>query len=119
MKQKKTKKDALFSAKKLRIALAEMGANQAAIARKMGISRAQISHWTAGDNIPSLASLDKLAKAIGKPTNYFFENSGIIADDNSGSVNLNTSDSARLSLVEKDLEIVKKEIEILKLKIKK
>lgn len=117
---KNKEKDVILLAKKLRMALAELGSNQSEIAKKMGVSKAQISHWVAGDNKPSMESLNKLADALGKPVNYFFEQNGENITNGNSTINVNsTSENMRLTLLEKDLEILKQKVEILELKIKK
>lgn len=117
---KSKEKDVIFLAKKLRMALAELGSNQTEIAKKMGVSKAQISHWVAGDNKPSMESLNKLADALGKPVNYFFEQNGENIANGNSIINVNsTSENMRLTLLEKDMELLKKEVEIIKLKMKK
>lgn len=126
----KKKKDSSF-AKKTKIALAEKGETQASIARKMGVTRAQINLWLRGNRIPKMDSLQKLADALGKPVNYFFENSGnnivnnkdtnVFAHDGLGTGNVANKmpDNFRLALIEKDLEILKQKVALLELKIKK
>ena len=115
---KNKEKDVILLAKKLRMALAELGSNQTEIAKKMGVSKAQISHWVAGDNKPSMESLTKLATALGKPVKYFFENANN-TDDITNTINFNSNTDYRFLAIEKELQLLKKDFEILKLTIEK
>ena len=126
----KAKKENSFE-KKVKIALAEKGETQASLARKMGITRAQINLWLKNKYTPKMSSLQKLADALDKPVNYFFENYGNVADNHSYlTVRESEFSSYELSVLKdkmdaleqsfkKDLEIFKKDIEILKLLVEK
>lgn len=70
----KRKKDEQF-VKKLKLAMLESGFNQVTLAKKLGILPGSISKWMTGENNPKISTLEKLAKATGKPVNYFFDNS--------------------------------------------
>ena len=103
---------------KIKIEMLKNGYTQTKMAELLGISNQAFSAWLNGGS-PKLETVAKIAKILGRPTNYFFGNSGNIATD-SGSINVqNTTDNARIALLEKDVEILKKDIEILKLKIDK
>lgn len=99
---------------KIKIEMLKNGYTQTKMADMLGISNQAFSAWLNGGS-PKLETVSKIAKLLGRPANYFFENSGNIAGRDN---NVNTSET-RISLVEKDVEILKKEIEILKLKINK
>lgn len=58
--------------KKIKIAMAEMGLNQSMLAKKLGVKPNTISQWLSGTNSPKIDTLKKIAKATGKPVNYFF-----------------------------------------------
>lgn len=104
---------------KIRQAMKEAGLTQQKLADKLGITNPVVNVWVTGKRSPRYENLKKIAEATNKPLNYFFGNSGNIATGN-GAINVqNTTDNARLALLEKDVEILKKDIEILKLKINK
>lgn len=104
---------------KIKIEMVKQGFTQTKMAEKLGISNQAFSAWLSDCPNPKIKTLKKVASVLGKSSNYFFENSGNIIDENKGSININNTDNTRLTLLEKDMEIIKKEIEILKLKIKK
>lgn len=123
----KKKKDSSF-AKKTKIALAEKGETQASIARKMGVTRAQINLWLRGNRIPKMDSLQKLADALGKPVNYFFDDAGQgsysyfngnYANNNSNLTVAENGSDYRLVAIERELEILKKDMQLFKLEIEK
>jgi transcriptional regulator with XRE-family HTH domain len=100
---------------KIKIEMLKNGYTQTKMAEMLGISNQAFSAWLNGGS-PKLETVTKIAQLLGRPANYFFENNGNIATNNSA---INQQDSSRLSLLEKDVEILKKEIEILKLKTNK
>lgn len=103
---------------KIKIEMLKNGYTQTKMADMLGISNQAFSAWLNGGS-PKLETVSKIAKLLGRPANYFFENSGNIAAENSAISVTNPTDNARLALLEKDVEILKKDIEILKLKINK
>lgn len=112
-----TKKTNPFK-EKIKIEMLKKGYTQTKMADMLGISNQAFSAWLNGGN-PKIETLGKVANILGHPTNYFFENLGNIADNNS-SININKeNESLRLALVEKDVELLKKEVEIIKLKLEK
>lgn len=104
---------------KIKQAIKNSGLTQREIAEIMNIQETQLSRWVQGKTTPGTRSLRDFQKALNLPNNYFFENSGNIAAENSAISVTNPTDNARLALLEKDVEILKKDIEILKLKINK
>lgn len=103
---------------KIKIEMLKNGYTQTKMAEMLGISNQAFSAWLNGGS-PKIETVEKIARIFGQPANYFFENSGNVATDHSTINMQNPTENARLSLVEKDVEILKKEIEILKLKIDK
>lgn len=100
---------------KIKIEMLKNGYTQTKMAELLGISNQAFSAWL-NSGSPKIETLKKIAHLLGLPNNYFFENSGNIAGRDN---NINTTDNARIALLEKDVEILKKDIEILKLKINK
>ena len=98
--------------KKLKLAMLEAGLNQVALAQKLGLRSASVSKWLVGDNNPKISTLEKIAKATGKPVNYFFDNSA----DVSGNHNIVQSSVGKTTL-EKDIELIKKELEVQRYKL--
>ena len=95
---------------------------------KIGIGRTMISQWAGGVSLPSLTSLKKIAKATGKPLNYFADNYQEIKGPannvtQTGDIVVSHAEMELLKkdneLLKKDVEIelIKKEIEILKLQM--
>lgn len=111
----KNKKNPLT--KKIKLAMLESGLNQSELAKIIGITRQSLSGWLASCENPKLENIKKIAKATNKPVNYFFENSGNIADNNSTISVAERSSNYEIAMLQKDMEIVKKEIEILKMKM--
>lgn len=105
--------------KKIKLAMLDSGLNQSELAKAIGITRQSLSGWLSSCENPKLENIKKIAKATNKPVNYFFENSGNIADNKSQITVNETSSNYEIAMLQKDMEIVKKEIEILKLKINK
>lgn len=103
---------------KIKIEMLKNGYTQTKMAELLGISNQAFSAWLNGGS-PKIETVEKIAKLLGHPANYFFENLGNIATNHSAINTKQPSETARLALVEKDVEILKKEIEILKLKINK
>lgn len=112
---KKTK-DNSFE-KKVRIALAEKGETQASLARKIGATRSQMNLWLHGRRTPKTESLMKLAAALGKPVNYFFDKSPIITGDNNN-VNSKVSSEKDVIIMKQKIAIMEKDIENINLRIK-
>lgn len=105
--------------KKIKMAMLESGLNQTQLAKQIGISRQSLSEWLSQCENPKIENIKKIAKATGKPINYFFENSGNFADNNSTINASSDTENLRIALVEKDVELLKKEVEIIKLKLEK
>lgn len=59
--------------KKIKIARVELDLTQTDLAEKTGSLQKSISRYENGEAIPSLATLEKLAKALKKPVSYFME----------------------------------------------
>lgn len=62
--------------KKVKIAMLESGLNQTQLAEKIGITRQAFSEWLANSINPKIEMIRKIAKATGKPLEYFLENTG-------------------------------------------
>lgn len=109
------KKDEEFI-KKLKLAMLESGFNQVALAKKLGIKSASVSQWLTGKNSPAMATLKKVAKATGKPINYFFDNSTDVKGNNNV-VGKNIKVAADGDL-QKDVKLLSVQVELLNAKIK-
>ncbi len=108
----------------------ERGAKQK-IAKALNIKLPAVTMWFKGKGQPSEYNIKKMSSIFSisekelwdifndKNNNYFFENSGNIADNKSQITVNETSSNYKIAMLQKDMEIVKKEIEILKLKIEK
>ena len=103
--------------KKVKIALAENGVTQAELARKMGIPAPQLSPWLKGVYKPSAQNLQKLADALDRPINYFFDKSPIITGDNNN-VNSKVSSEKDVIIMKQKIAIMEKDIENINLRIK-
>lgn len=111
----KSKKNPLTT--KIKLAMLESGLNQTELAKAIGITKQSLSGWLSSCENPKLENIKKIAKATHKPVNYFFENSGNIADNNSKITVHESSTNYEFSLLKKEVEIIKKDIEIIKLKL--
>lgn len=107
----------------------ERGA-RAKLAKMLGITLSSVSGWFLGREKPSLQNIDKMARMFDIPseeiyeafyegqkknTNYFFENSGNIAD---GASSINTNHYNNSQLLHAQLENIKKTLENLDLRLK-
>lgn len=102
--------------KKVKIALAENGVTQAELARKMGIPAPQLSHWLKGVYKPTSQNLQKLADALNRPINYFFDKSPIITGDNNN-VNSRNSSDKDIIIMQQEIALMKKDIENINLRM--
>ena len=59
--------------KKIKLARVELDLTQTDLAKKTGSLQKSISRYENGDAMPSLPTLEKLSKALKKPTAYFME----------------------------------------------
>lgn len=59
--------------KKIKIARVELDLTQTDLAKKTGSLQKSISRYENGEAVPSLSTLEKLAKALKKPMSYFME----------------------------------------------
>lgn len=57
-------------ADRLRYAMGIVGVNQSALAEKVGVSKAAISQYLSGKNIPGIVRLQALADAVGVSFDY-------------------------------------------------
>ena len=93
--------------------MAEMGLNQTSLAKKVGVKPNTVSQWLTGTNSPKMDTLKKVAKATGKPVNYFFDNS----TDVKGNQNIVGKNITVSPDVEKDIALMRVKIEALESKI--
>jgi len=59
--------------KKIKLARVELDLTQTDLAKKIGALQKSISRYETGVAMPSLPTLEKLAKALKKPMGYFME----------------------------------------------
>lgn len=59
--------------KKIKLARVELDLTQTDLAEKTGSLQKSISRYENGEAVPSLPTLEKLAKALKKPAAYFME----------------------------------------------
>lgn len=108
------KKDEEF-VKKLKLAMLESGFNQVTLAKKLGILPGSISKWMTGENNPKMDTLKKVAKATGKPVNYFFDNStDVKGNNNIVGKNIKTAPDVDL---QKDVKLLSVQVELLNAKM--
>ncbi len=118
------KKDKDF-VKKLKLAMLESGLNQTSLAKKLGLTHSAISAWLNGRTNPSLDALKSAAQAMGRPVNYFFDNSNTEINGNQNIVgkDIKTQDKNDLEkeiiLIKKELEVHRYKLENLSLKLEK
>jgi Predicted transcriptional regulators len=91
---------------KIKKAIKDAGFTQEELAKKIKTNRVVVSNWIRDIRNPKMESLEKIAKATGKPLEYF------ISDN---SVNIASSgDNATITVNQKDFELMKKENELLR-----
>lgn len=113
-----TKKDEMFI-KKLKLAMLESGFNQVSLAKKLGIKSASVSQWLTGKNNPKISTLEKLAKATGKPVNYFFDSSTQVSGNSNvvgKNINISADVKKDIALLMAKMAAVESKIETLELK---
>ena len=103
--------------KKLKLAMLESGFNQVSLAKKIGIKSNSVSQWLTGKNNPKLSTLEKVAKATGKPVNYFFDNSPVGDGNNIVHGNHNSVEAKGTATLEKEIELLKAKQEVQRLAI--
>lgn len=103
--------------KKLKLAMLESGFNQVSLAKKIGIKSNSVSQWLTGKNNPKLSTLEKVAKATGKPVNYFFDNSPVGDGNNIVHGNHNNVEAKETATLEKEIELLKAKQEVQRLAI--
>ena len=59
--------------KKIKLARVEMDMTQADLALASEIMQKSISHYETGQSLPSLETLEKIAKSLKKPFGYFLD----------------------------------------------
>lgn len=108
-----TKKENENVIKQIKIAMAEMGLNQTSLAKKVGVKPNTVSQWLTGTNSPKMDTLKKVAKATGKPVNYFFDNStSVLGNHNNVGKNIQSG-----SDVTKDIKLLFAQVELLTAKM--
>jgi len=65
--------DAKKLGKKIKMARVELDMNQTEFAEKIGAKQKSISRYENGLSVPSLATLEKVAKVLKKPASYFLD----------------------------------------------
>ena len=103
--------------KKLKLGMLESGFNQVSLAKKIGIKSNSVSQWLTGKNNPKLSTLEKVAKATGKPVNYFFDNSPVGDGNNIVHGNHNSVEAKETATLEKEIELLKAKQEVQRLAI--
>lgn len=97
-------------AKRLRFLRKQRGLTIAALAEKMGISKASVGAWEVGDTVPRQTRLLQLCEIFGVSPNYLLE--GAPDEDTPKSRLLERINAILVLLDEKELEKVGKTLEI-------
>jgi transcriptional regulator with XRE-family HTH domain len=105
--------------KKIRLAMVEAGLTQKTLGAKLDITGAAVSRWITGVSIPTIPSLERIARATNKPLSYFLDDSqtNITTGDNfvlGKSHNVTSGINSNRTL---EFELLKKDVENLKLKV--
>ncbi len=104
-----------FLADQLRKALFEKRLTQKDLAKKINVDGPMVSRWVTGDKVPTLKSIEKIAKALDLPISYFLEenkfSSSLKKDEDKNII-------SRMDLFEEKLKRHEIEIKYLKDKIK-
>lgn len=105
-------------AKKIKIAMVEMGLNQASLAKKLGVKQNSVSRYLLGQVNPKIKMLEKIALATNKPVNYFFADDNITQNiKGNHNVQQNTN-GQELELIKAKMEVLQKTLENLELRLK-
>lgn len=82
--------------KKIKEAIRTAGLTQSDLAKRLGLTRQQITNWVVGKNSPSLTNLFEIIKLTGKDANFFFgiestQGTNNIIGNNNKHINQNTN----------------------------
>jgi transcriptional regulator with XRE-family HTH domain len=118
--------------KKIKLMMVEEGLTQKDLAKLLNVKQTMISQWVTGKSNATLRTLNKIAKAINKPLEYFLENYQEVKGHSNnvtqtGNIVVSHAEIESLKkdselskkdneLLKKDNELLEKEIENLKLK---
>lgn len=107
---------------KIQIAREEKGMSQEQLARALGCSQPALSNYEKGKRRLYLSHLEKLSEVLGKPPEYFMENSDLLKSGPGGAVSGNPRIEELVNsikeLEENDLEALNNYIEFLKWRTK-
>ena len=106
MKNKKS-----FFGEQLKKVMSEQNITQKELAEKLGVVQQMISFWTTGNHSPNIKSIEKVAKALNVPINYFIEKP---KSDNK----INGLDEKDIKILQLEKENFRLEKENLELKLK-
>ncbi len=101
--------------KRIKQAIKEAKLTQEEAAKKLKISRQQISNWVNNRNNPPADILANLIKLTGKDANYFFgipsvNGNNHIVGDNNQNISQTFNYSADIESLKKDVELIKQAI---------
>lgn len=103
---------------KIKQALFESGLTQQQLAKLIKTDQGLVSSWQSGKRIPTIKSLEKIAKATNKPLNFFVDAQNIAGRD----INItnNETEALKKELVLRDelIKFLKEKIETLEKKLK-
>nr|QGT50625.1 hypothetical protein Elusimicrob1349_0950 [uncultured Elusimicrobia bacterium] len=119
-----TEKEEKIFIKKLKLAMLESGFSQTSLAKKLGLSSTSVSKWITGENTPKISTLHAVAKAVGKPVNYFFSDDSttqnIVGSHNNQNASKSNADLAKeFELLKAKQEVQALTIENLKLRLER
>ena len=106
--------------KLIEIAMSEKDFTQKKLADKLDVKQSMISQWITGKSNPKISTLQKIAKALALPTDYFIEkvdNSDEFVFEKDIDISKMSKKDIMLLLNKKDMRILSLEKEILGLKL--
>ena len=119
-----TIKNSKYLAQKIKIFMIKHGISQKDLAKKMKITPAAISKFLIGESDMRLETLNKISKALGVDSNYFFDNSTEVKGNQnivqSKNISVGKMDYEKeILLIKKELEVQRYKLENLELKLEK
>lgn len=100
---------------KIKKVLSDAGLSQTDLAKCLGVTPQQVSHWINNKGFPSLDKFIALVQVTGKDANYFFGMPSVhgnnhIVGDNNQNINQTINNLADIEALKQDMALIKQAI---------
>lgn len=100
---------------KIKKVLSDAGLSQTDLAKCLGVTPQQVSHWINNKGFPSLDKFIALVQVTGKDANYFFgipsvQGNNHIVGDNNKNISQTVNYSSDIESLKKDVALIKQSI---------